>query len=59
MTPFEALYDFKLPRLISYIPRTSNNAKVDQQLKSSDAIWGPLFRDSLHIAQNRIKKNYK
>lgn len=38
ISSFEALYGFPPPKLASYVPGTSNNIEVDQQLQSRDQI---------------------
>lgn len=38
MSPFEALYGYPPPRLLTYISGTTTNAAVDQQLKGADFV---------------------
>ena len=54
MTPFEALYGYKAPKLLSYIPGTTQIAEVDATLKQKDQILS-LLKENLEQAQNCIK----
>jgi hypothetical protein len=53
-TPFEALYGYPPPRLLSYVLGTTANAAVDNQLKSREQIIH-LLKDNLTKAQSRMK----
>ncbi|XP_042958052.1 uncharacterized protein LOC122293563 [Carya illinoinensis] len=52
--PFEALYGYVPPRLVSYVAGTSVNPAVDQQLRSREQLW-VMLRENILKAQNRIK----
>lgn len=53
-TPFEALYGYPPPKLLSYVSGTTANAAVDTQLKSRDQIIH-LLKENLTKAQSRMK----
>jgi len=54
LTPFEALYGYPPPRLLSYVSRTTANAVVDNQLKSREQIIH-LLKENLTKSQSRMK----
>jgi hypothetical protein len=53
-TPFEALYGYPPPTLLSYVPGTAANMAVDSQLRDRTATIS-LLKEHLHLAQNRMK----
>jgi hypothetical protein len=53
-TPFEAVYGYPPPTLLSYIPRTSANLAIDSQLQDRTSVVS-LLKEHLHEAQNRMK----
>ncbi|KAF5459790.1 hypothetical protein F2P56_019708 [Juglans regia] len=53
--PFEALYGYLPPKLVSYIAGTSVNPAVDQQLKTREQFW-LMLRENLLKSQNRMKE---
>jgi hypothetical protein len=55
MTPYEAIYGQPHPRLLSYVPGTTNVAAVDEFLKSREQILA-LLKQNLIQAQQRMKK---
>ncbi|KAF5459666.1 hypothetical protein F2P56_019593 [Juglans regia] len=54
ISPFEALYGYPPPRLLSYIPGTSAIEAVDQFLKTREQIK-ELLKENLAWAQNPMK----
>ncbi|XP_018849027.1 uncharacterized protein LOC109012047 [Juglans regia] len=54
MTPFQALYGYPPPQLLSYIPGTSSKQTVDQTLQNRDQIL-KLLKENLESARNRMK----
>jgi hypothetical protein len=54
LTPFEAVYGYPPPSLLSYVPRTAANLAVDTQLKDRNVIIN-LLKEHLQLAQNRMK----
>ncbi|XP_041001703.1 uncharacterized protein LOC121247415 [Juglans microcarpa x Juglans regia] len=56
MSPFETLYRYASPRLLDYIPGTSNNVIVDQLLRNRTQIVN-ILKGNLTAAQARMK-NY-
>jgi hypothetical protein len=54
MTPFEAVYGYPPPSLISYVPGTTANLAVDAQLKDRNSIIN-LLKEHLHKARNQMK----
>lgn len=54
MTPFQALYGYPPPLLLSYIPGTSNNQSVDQTLQGRDKVI-KILKENLEEARNRMK----
>jgi hypothetical protein len=53
-TPFEAVYGYPPPSLLSYVPGTSANTVVDSQLRDRTTII-TLLKEHLQQAQNRMK----
>jgi hypothetical protein len=53
-TPFEALYEYPPPRLLSYVSGTTANAAVDNHLKSRQQIT-QLLKENLQKAQSRME----
>jgi hypothetical protein len=53
-TPFEAVYGYALPTLLSYVPGTLANMAVDTQLWDCMTVL-TLLKEHLHHAQNRMK----
>jgi len=53
-TPFEAVYGYAPPSLLSYVPGTSANLAVDTQLRDRTKVL-TLLKEHLHHAQNRMK----
>lgn len=53
-TPFEAVYGYSPPTLLSYIPGTTANLAVDTQLRDRNKIIN-LLKEHLLLAQNRMK----
>jgi hypothetical protein len=54
ITPFEAVYSYAPPSLLSYVPGTSANLAVDSQLKDRNSMVN-LLKEHLQQAQNRMK----
>jgi len=54
LTPFEAVYGYAPPSLLSYVLGTSANLAVDSQLKDRTTIIN-LLKEHLQQAQNRMK----
>ncbi|XP_042972694.1 uncharacterized protein LOC122304486 [Carya illinoinensis] len=54
ITPFEALYGYPPPNLLAYVPGTSSNDVVDNQLRSREELL-ILLRDNMLRAQQRMK----
>jgi len=54
LTPFQAIYGYSPPSLLSYVPGTSANLAVDTQLQDRNAIINTL-KENLQLAQNRMK----
>ncbi|KAJ0442289.1 putative nucleotidyltransferase, Ribonuclease H [Helianthus annuus] len=54
-TPFEALYGYRPPLHIPYIPRDAADNEVDEVMRDREAAIGVL-RQSLLKAQNRMKQ---
>jgi len=55
INPFKALYGYLPPRLLTYMPGTTQLATVESELHSCDEIL-KLLKDNLHRSQNRMKK---
>jgi hypothetical protein len=53
-TPFEAIYGYAPPALLSYVPGTSTNLAVDSLLRDRTTVL-TLLKEHLHQAQNRMK----
>jgi hypothetical protein len=53
-TPFEALYGYPPPTLLSYVPGTAANLAVDSQLRDRSTTIS-LLKEHLQLAQNRMK----
>jgi hypothetical protein len=53
-TPFEALYSYPPPTLLSYVPGTAANMAVDSQLRDHTTTIS-LLKEHLHLARNRMK----
>jgi hypothetical protein len=53
-TPFEAVYGYAPPALLSYVLGTSANLAVDSQLRDRTTVL-TLLKEHLHHAQNRMK----
>jgi hypothetical protein len=53
-TPFEVVYVYPPPSLLSYVPGTSANLVVDSQLRDRSTIIN-LLKEHLQQAQNRMK----
>lgn len=56
LTPFEALYGYKPPKILSYSPCTIVVEEVDVTLRFRDYIL-QLLKHNLSRAQERMKKN--
>jgi len=54
LTPFEVVYGYPPPPLLSYVPGTSANLAVDVLLKDRSAMIN-LLKENLHKARNRMK----
>ncbi|KAJ0668240.1 putative nucleotidyltransferase, Ribonuclease H [Helianthus annuus] len=54
VTPFEAVYGRPPPRVLSYVPGTSNLQAVDEYLSDRDKLLREL-RSNLVVAQSRMK----
>jgi hypothetical protein len=54
LTPFEAVYGYPPPPLLSYVPGTSANLAVDDLLKDRGTTIS-LLKENLHKAWNRMK----
>lgn len=54
LTPFEAVYGYSPPSLLSYVPGTSANLAVDTQLIDRNTLIG-ILKEHLQQAQNRMK----
>jgi hypothetical protein len=52
--PFEAVYRYAPPTLLSYVPGTSANQAVDSLLWDRTSLIS-LLKEHLHLAQNRMK----
>jgi hypothetical protein len=55
LTPFEAMYGYSPPRLLTYMPGTTKLAAVENQLYTRDQIL-QLLKENLQKSQNRMKK---
>ena len=55
MTPFEAVYGYKPPSILSYLPGVSKVQVVDQTLTVQEDILCTL-KENLVMAQNRMKQ---
>jgi hypothetical protein len=55
VTPFQAMYGYLPPRLLSYLPGTTQLAAVEDKLKYRDELL-KLLTHNLHNSQNRMKK---
>lgn len=53
-TPFEALYGYVPPKLLSYILRTTANDLLDQYLRIKEQI-NQALRENLEMAQHHMK----
>jgi hypothetical protein len=53
-TPFEAVYGYAHPTLLSYVPGTSANPAVDTQPRDRTSVL-TLLKEHLQQAQNRMK----
>jgi hypothetical protein len=54
ITPFEAVYGYPRPSLLSYVPGILANLAVDSQLKDRSSMVN-LLKEHLQQAQNRMK----
>jgi len=54
LTPFDAVYGYPPPPLLSYVPGTSANLAVDDLLKDRSTTIS-LLKENLHKAHNRMK----
>ena len=54
MTPFEALYGFRSPKLLDYILGLTKAIAVDEFLLNSQQILG-LLKSNLVVAQDKMK----
>lgn len=54
LNPFDALYEYPPPKLISYIPGTSANQRVDLTLHTWEQII-QVLKENLKATQNRMK----
>lgn len=57
MSPFQAVYGYKPPRVDLYLPGSTAVHEVDCQLKDRDALLA-LLKHNLHKAQERMKLFY-
>lgn len=55
ISPFEVLYEYTPPTLLSYIPGTSNNEAVDQLLIDRENVL-TLLEQNLITTQNQMKQ---
>jgi len=55
ITPFEAIYGYLPPRLLTYMPGTTQFATIKTQLRSHDVIL-KLLQENIHKIQNQMKK---
>ncbi|KAJ0836439.1 putative nucleotidyltransferase, Ribonuclease H [Helianthus annuus] len=56
MTPFQVVYGRLPPRLVPYVPGTTNVQQVDEFLQDRDTLLKKL-RENLFVARNRMKVN--
>jgi len=54
LTPFEAVYGYPPPSLLSYVPGTSANLAVDSQLRDRSTVLS-ILKEHLREAQHRMK----
>lgn len=54
ITPFEAVYGYFLPSLLSYVPSTSANLAMDTQLRDRNRLLS-FLKEHLQLAQNIMK----
>jgi len=55
VTPFQAMYGYLPPRLLSYLLGTTKLAVVEDQLKTRDELL-IVLKQNLQLSQNRMKK---
>jgi len=55
VTPFQAMYGYLPPRLLSYLPGTTKLAVLEDQLKTRDELLR-ILKQNLQLSQNRMKK---
>jgi hypothetical protein len=55
MAPFEAVFGYSPPRLITYMPGTTMVDIVADQLRSKDQVL-QLLKENLYRSQNIMKK---
>jgi hypothetical protein len=55
LTPFEAIYGYSAPRLLTYMRGTTKLAAVENQLQSRDEIL-QLLKENLQRSQNRMRR---
>ncbi|XP_042946164.1 uncharacterized protein LOC122279545 [Carya illinoinensis] len=55
LTPFEALYGYKPPKLTCYVPGTSKLEEIEVTLHDREQLW-VLLRQNLIKAQDRMSK---
>jgi hypothetical protein len=56
VTPFEAMFGYLPPRLLTYIPGTTMVAAVENQLQHHDQVL-QLLKENLQRSQNRMKRH--
>jgi len=54
LTPFEAVYGYPPPSLLSYVPGTSANLAVDSQLRDRSTVLS-ILKEHLREAQHQMK----
>jgi hypothetical protein len=55
VTPFQEMYGYLPPRLLSYLPGTTKLAVLEDQLKTRDELLR-ILKQNLQLSQNRMKK---
>ncbi|XP_059458363.1 uncharacterized protein LOC132187956 [Corylus avellana] len=55
VTPFEALYGYLPPRLLTYMPGTTKIAAVEDQLQTRDHLL-QLLKENIQRSQDRMKR---
>jgi hypothetical protein len=55
LTPFEAIYGYSAPRLLTYMRGTTKLAAVENQLQSRDEIL-QLLKENLQRSQNQMRR---